>query len=169
MKDGPVRRVVKRIGLGVFYVRLYLHRTQADIRYDLGGECIRCAECCKAPGIQVSKLAWYFPFARRVFLWWHTTVNRFELIEARREDKVYVFECSHFDEATKSCDSYESRPGMCRDYPRLFTEHANPEFFEGCGYKAISRNREQLVQILDKQSLTSEQMAKLKKGLYLNE
>ena len=57
---------------------------------------------------------------------------------------------------------------MCRDYPRPLLEQANPEFFDGCGYKPLARNREQLVQILDNQSLTSEQMAKLKKGLYLD-
>ena len=169
MKDGLIRRGVKRFGLGVYYVRLYLHRSHVDIRYELGGECGRCAKCCEQPGIQVGKLGWYLPFVRWVFLWWHKKVNGFELIEARREDKAFIFTCSHFDEDTRSCDSYDSRPGMCRDYPRVQLEQANPEFLDGCGYKALARNRDDLVQILENQSLTSEQMAKLKKGLYLEE
>lgn len=168
MKDGPIRRGVKRVGLGVYDVRLWFHRTQADTRYDLGGECVRCAKCCEDPGIQVGKLTWYLPFARRVFLWWHTKVNGFELIEARREDKAFIFKCTHFDMDTRRCDSYDARPGMCRDYPRPLLEQANPELFDGCGYKPLARNREQLVQILENQSLSAEQVEKLKKGLFLD-
>lgn len=169
MKDGPIRRCVKRIGLGVYIVRLWLHRQQADIRYELGGACGRCAKCCEAPGIQVGKLVWYLPLARRVFLWWHKTVNGFELVETYREDKGFIFKCTHFDPANRSCDSYDSRPGMCRDYPRVLLEQANPEFIEGCGYKAVAKNRDKLVQILNEQSLSPEQLAKLRKELYLDD
>ena len=169
MKDGPVRKAVKRAGLGVYYGRLFLHRLQADIRYELGGECVRCAKCCEEPGIQVGKLVWYLPFVRWTFLQWHEKVNGFELIEARREDKAFIFNCTHFDRDTRMCDSYDSRPGMCRDYPRPFLEQANPEFFDGCGYKAVTLRKNELVQILEQQSLTDEQMAKLKKGLYLED
>ena len=56
MRDGPFLRSVKRISLGVYYARLWLHRAQADVRYDLGGECVRCAKCCEEPGIRVGKL-----------------------------------------------------------------------------------------------------------------
>jgi hypothetical protein len=169
MKDGAIRKGIKRIGLGVYAFRSWIHRSHADIRYELGGECRRCAKCCEQPGIQVSKLTWYLPFARRAFLWWHRYVNGFELIEARREDKAFIFECTHFDPATRSCDSYDSRPGMCRDYPRVLLQQANPELFSECGYKPLARDRAQLVQILEDQALTSEQMAKLKTGLYLEE
>jgi Fe-S-cluster containining protein len=169
MRDGPLRRAVKRVGLGVFSVRLWLHRSQADIRYELGGGCVRSGNCCEAPGIQVGKLTWYIPFARRVFLWWHEHVNGFELIEASREQKAFFFKCTHFDTDARSCDTYESRPGMCRDYPLVLTEQANPEFIDGCGFRAIARNRDDLVHILDNQSLTSEQMKKLKKGLHLED
>lgn len=169
MKDGPVRTAVKRVGLWVFDLRLRIHRSQADIRYDLGGECQRCAKCCERPGIQVSKLTWYLPFARRVFLWWHEHVNGFQLVEASRKERAFFFKCTHFDEETRSCDSYETRPGMCRDYPRVLLEQANPEFFDSCGYKPLDRKREQLVQILENQSLRPEQMAKIKHELYLDE
>ncbi len=56
MRDGPFLRSVKRISLGVYYARLWLHRAQADVRYDLAGECVRCAKCCEEPGIRVGKL-----------------------------------------------------------------------------------------------------------------
>lgn len=169
MKDGPLRAGVKRFGRVVYDLRLWLHRRGADIRYDLGGECVRCAACCESPGIQVSKLTWYLPMARRVFLWWHRVVNGFELTESRRSERAFIFDCTHFDRDTRRCDSYDSRPGMCRDYPRPFLEQANPEFFDGCGFKAVARNRDQLVRILETQPLTPQQMEKLSKGLYLDD
>jgi len=169
MKDGRMRRGVKRAARGLYDARLRIHRRTADIRYELGGECIRCAACCERPGIQVSKLTWYFPFALRVFLWWHRYINGFELVEARRADLAVIFDCTHFDQVSRECDSYSSRPGMCRDYPRPFLEQANPEFFEGCGYKAVSTKRDALLQILDTQGIGQDQMDKLKKGLYLED
>lgn len=169
MRDGRVRRAIKLVGLGVFNVRLWLHRSQADIRYDLGGACARSGNCCEEPGIQVGKLTWYLPLARRVFLWWHKHVNGFGLVKTDRELKAFFFECSHFDRETRSCDTYETRPGMCRDYPLVFTEQANPEFLDGCGFRAVARNRDDLIQILEEQSLSPEQMSKLKKNLYLEE
>lgn len=173
MKDGPVRTAIKRFGLGVYNLRLTLHRAgariQSGIRYDLGGGCIACAKCCEAPGIQVGFLTWYLPLLRRIFLLWHRQVNRFELVETRRAERAFIFRCTHFDPRTRRCDSYHSRPGMCRDYPRLLLEQANPEFFEGCGFKAITKSRTSLLTSLEELQLTKEQMKKLKKGLYLED
>lgn len=169
MRDGLIRRSVKRIGRVVFDTRLWLHRAQADVRYELGGRCATCGECCEAPGIQVSKATWYVPTFRRIFLWWHRHVNGFELVEAHRQDKAFVFRCTHFDLETRTCDSYGSRPGLCRDYPRVHLEQANPEFFEGCGHKAVAIHRGELIQILENERLAPDQLAKLKKGLYLEE
>jgi Fe-S-cluster containining protein len=165
MIDGPIRRGVKRFGLGVYHVRLWLHRSQADIRYELGGECIRCAKCCEEPGIQVSKLTWYFPFARHVFVWWHGRVNGFELIEARRKDKAFIFKCTHFDEATRSCDSYDSRPGMCRDYPRALLNGPIPDFFEECGYRSTPRDGDRLLAALRKRGITGARLAEVRARL----
>lgn len=169
MKDGPVRRAVKRVGLAVFRVRLRLHRSQADIRYELRGACARSGQCCEAPGIQVSKLTWYMPLFRRIFLWWHRAVNGFELVEAHRREKAFIFRCTHFDSETKTCDCYRSRPGMCRDYPNVQLEQANPELFERCGYRVVSLKRDGLLRVLENENLAPRQMEKLRKGLYLEE
>ena len=83
MRDGILRTQFKWVGLGVYNARLWLHRIQSDTRYDLGGECVRCAKCCEEPGIQVGRLTWYVPGARRVFLWWHRYVNGLRIKEAR--------------------------------------------------------------------------------------
>ncbi len=173
MKDGPVRTALKRVGLGIYNVRLALHRAGAKangaIRYDLGGSCIACAKCCEAPGIQVGVLTWYLTLFRRVFLLWHGHVNGFELIETRRAERAFIFRCTHFDTTTRRCDSYHSRPGMCRDYPRVLLEQANPELFDGCGFKAIHKARAPLLESLESLHLSEEQMKKLKKGLYLED
>lgn len=173
MKDGPVRTSVKRFALAVYDLRLALHRARArangDIRYELGGACVLCAKCCEAPGIQVGFLTWYLPLARRVFLLWHRHVNGFELVEASRKERAFIFNCTHFDRETRRCDSYHSRPGMCRDYPRPLLEQANPELFEGCGYKAITLRRGELLRALESTSLAPEKLAKLKSELYLDD
>jgi hypothetical protein len=58
---------------------------------------------------------------------------------------------------------------MCRDYPRPFLEQANPEFFEGCGFKAVALSRDGLARALDEVALTRDQRAKLSKELYLDD
>lgn len=171
MKDGRGRRTVKRLGLAVYRARVALHRRNArrlgEIRYELAGGCIRSGQCCEAPGIRVGKLTFYVPLARRVFLWWHEHVNRFVLQEIHRGSRVFYFRCMHYDRGSRSCDSYDSRPGMCRDYPLLLTEQANPEPFALCGYKLLDVKRKEMLDALESRGVSREQMQKLKKGLYL--
>jgi len=173
LRDGTVRSAIKALALGLYNTRLALHgiskRANGDIRYDLGGACILCAKCCEAPGIQVDFLTWYVPLFRRLFLLWHRHVNGFEHVAQSRRERAFIFRCTHFDTKTRRCDSYHSRPGMCRDYPRALLEQANPELFEGCGFKPVARNRALLLSALERQPLSEEQRAKLKKELYLEE
>ena len=173
MKDGPVRSGVKALALGVYNVRLALHRVQkaahGDVPYELGGSCIRCAKCCEAPGIRVGVLTWYLPLLQRIFLLWHRHVNGFEMVEKSRTDRAFLFRCTHFDRETRRCDSYHSRPGMCRDYPRALLEQANPELFEGCGFKPLAKDRVPLLRAIEGQPMTEDQRAKLRKGLFLDE
>jgi Fe-S-cluster containining protein len=94
-------------------------------------------------------------------------VNGFVMVEKRRREKTFVFHCTHFDRNSRLCDSYGSRPGMCRDYPRVLIYQQAPEFFSDCGFKALSPKRQELLQALDAKSLDDHQMKKLKKELYL--
>ena len=169
MKDGSVRRAVKRVALWNFVLGLSLQRAierrRGRIPHDLGGECRRCARCCEAPGIQVGWAIWYL--LRRMFLAWQEHVNGFVLTERARRGRVFTFRCTHFDWATRSCDSYDSRPGMCRDYPRVLLQQAHPEFLPGCGYRPVARNAEALLRSLERASVTPEQMARLRKELHL--
>ena len=171
MTDGPGRRTLKRVALWNFQLSLALHRMlqrrRGRIPHELGGECRRCARCCEAPGIQVGWAVWYLPLLQRLFLAWQEHVNGFVLTERQRRGRVFVFRCTHFDTATRSCDSYESRPGMCRDYPRVLLAQADPEFLPGCGYRAVAANADGLVRALERASVTREQMARLKKDLRL--
>jgi len=132
MKDGAVRRAVKRVALWNFQVNLALHRAIERRRgldlHQLGGECGRCARCCEAPGIQVGRAVWYLPLLRRLFLAWQEHVNGFVLTGRERNGRAFIFRCTHFDWATRSCDSYDSRPGMCRDHPRVLLAQPDPEF-----------------------------------------
>jgi len=172
MRDGPVLRVVKALALLRFRVDLAAHRAirraRGERAWVLGGGCQRCAACCEAPAIAVGGVTWSVPLARRAFLWWQRRVNGFELVRADEDDRSFVFRCTHFDRATRSCDSYDSRPGMCRDYPRLLLWQANPELLPGCGYRAAPPNAAGLRVALDRLDLTPEQREKLRKGLRLD-
>jgi Fe-S-cluster containining protein len=173
LRDGAVRTAIKTVALGVYNARLWLHRVQksasGDIPYELGGSCVLCAKCCEAPGIQVGILTWYVPLFQRVFLLWHRHVNGFEMLQKSRADRAFIFRCTHFDPETRRCDSYPSRPGMCRDYPRALLEQANPELFDGCGFKPLARDRGKLLHAIESQSITDEQRARLRKGLFLED
>ena len=172
MRDGLLLRVVKRLALLRFQVDLTAHRAVRRARgerpWRLGGSCQRCAACCEAPAIAVGNTTWSMPLVRRAFLWWQRRVNGFELVRADEDDRSFVFRCTHFDRATRSCDSYGSRPGMCRDYPRLLLWQANPELLPGCGYRASPPNAERLRVALDRLDLTPEQREKLRRGLRLD-
>lgn len=173
MRDGPLRRAVKRVARGAFAFDLAvergLRRVRGDRPYVLGGDCRRCARCCEAPAIQVGPLFWHAPVLRPLFLWWQEAVNGFVLTEARPGTRTFVFRCTHFDPASRACDSYPSRPGMCRDYPRLQLWQASPEFLSGCGYRAVAPGAARLRVLLDGQRLTEEQRARLHRGLHLEE
>jgi uncharacterized protein len=171
MRDGPGRRALKRVALWNFQISLALQRPlerrRGRIPHELGGECRCCARCCEAPGVQVGWAIWYLPVLQRLFLAWQERVNGFVLTERQRRGRVFIFRCTHFDWSTRSCDSYDSRPGMCRDYPRVLLAQANPEFLPGCGYRAVAANADGLVRALERASVTREQMARLKKDLRL--
>ena len=94
-------------------------------------------------------------------------MNGFELQEARRAERTFVFRCTHFDWDTRRCDSYETRPGICRDYPRALLDQPLPELLPGCGYRARRRARGRMLTVLDQQPLTEEQRARLKRDLRL--
>ncbi len=172
MKDGAVRGTLKRIALVCFTVSLRLSRWQrqqeGSTPYDLGGSCQGCGTCCEAPAIRVGRATWYLPTLRYLFLRWHETVNRFHVQSTSAGERTFVFTCDHFDWSARRCDSYESRPGLCRDYPRALMDQSAPILFPDCGYRALSVNRQELVRILATQDLGTEQLEKLKKGLYLD-
>lgn len=171
MRDGPVRRAIKRVACEMFLFDLRVYRLVQRLRgrsmYVLGGECGGCAACCEAPAIRVGLVVFYLPTARRMFLWWQRVINGFELTGRDFRQRLFVFRCTHFDAATRRCDSYDSRPGMCRDYPRLLLEQPHPEFMPGCGHRPVARDAKRRLRLLDAQPMTPEQRARLKKELFL--
>ncbi len=173
MRDGPIRRALKAVALGVFVVNLRTTRAIMRLRgvkpYRLGGTCGKCAACCEAPGIQVDKMTWFLPTARGLFLAWHRRVNGFELIERDVANRMFVFRCTHWDPETRRCDSYDSRPGMCRDYPRALLWQANPSMLPGCGYCPIAPNADKMMEALRREGLDEERLKRVKEKLHLGE
>lgn len=171
MRDGRLRRAVKRVALAHFLLNLAAHRAWRRLRgerpHTLAGDCERCGACCEAPAIQVSRLTWFLPTARALFLAWQRRVNGFELMTVDRRARVFHFRCTHFDPTTRRCDSYDSRPGLCRDYPRLQLWAAAPAFLPGCGFRAVPSNAPALIRELAVRRLDPEREARLRRDLGL--
>ena len=172
MRDGPLRRAVKALARTRYLFDLRLQRAllrrRGQLPWELGGECRHCAACCEAPAIQVPRVVLAWSFLRRPLLAWQRAVNGFEHLRTLPRERLLVFRCTHFDPATRGCDSYDSRPGMCRDYPRLLLHAAAPEFLPGCGYRAVARNAAGLRAALDRLPLDEERRRKLDEGLRLD-
>ena len=172
MRDGILLRTVKRVALWGFRTNLAAHRailrSRGERPWTLGGGCRRSGGCCEAPALSAGRALWLMPAARRLFLAWHRRVNGFHLVSADADARVFVFRCSHFDRATRSCDSYGSRPGLCRDYPRNLLWQPSPELLPACGYRAMPPNAAGLRAALEKADLTAAQREALLKGLRLD-
>jgi Fe-S-cluster containining protein len=171
VKDGPLRAALKRVARAHFDLNLgltrRLRRRRGGPLYALGGTCGGCAACCEAPAIRASAPVWYLRSLRWLFLRWQERVNGFVLADARPGTRLFVFRCTHFDPRTRRCDSYATRPGMCRDYPRGLLDQPSPELFPGCGYRAVARDRERWERVLAGRPLSAEQMRKIRRGLHL--
>lgn len=170
MKDGPLRRAVKWVARCCFAVDLAatraIRRARGDKPHYLGGQCGLCAKCCESPVIQTGVLVQRLPTVRRVFLWWHRVVNGFELAGQYPRERAFVFRCTHFDWETRRCDSYSSRPGMCRDYPRVLLWDDDPAFLPGCGYRAVSPRAQHVAAMIDAEDLPEETKRRLKQRLH---
>jgi len=142
-------------------------RARGREQYRLAGACRRCARCCETPAVQADRATWYMPTLRRLFLWWQRSVNGFELLEADRRTRSFVFRCTHFDRETRRCDSYETRPFMCRDYPAELLGDAWPEFFPECGYRPVARDALHRRAAIERADLPEEKKAELIRRLYL--
>jgi len=173
MRDSWLRRRVKFLVRWQFTVDLavtrFVRRNRGSIPYRLAGSCNRCGACCETPAIQVHRIFYHSDTFRRIFLCWQNVVDGFDLIDEDRVDHTFVFRCTHYDPETRRCDSYNSRPGMCRDYPQLLLEAANPVFPETCGFRPVLHNAERLRDALANLDLTPEQREKLDEGLKIRE
>jgi Fe-S-cluster containining protein len=171
MRDEPSFAVLKQALAALWLFELWLRRKVRALgrarHWELSGSCNSCGECCRESSIQVSFVTFRFPLARRLFLFWQRLANGFELVSSEPATRTFVFRCTHFDAQTCRCDIYASRPGMCRDYPRLLLEQGWPELFEKCGYKIRARNAEKMRASIDATSLPEEKKAELRKKLRL--
>jgi len=171
MKDGPLRRALKAVARARFAVDLRaaraLWRARRLPEFELAGACRRCARCCEAPSIRANLLVWRFRSLRAPFLWWQRRVNGFLLSSVDARERTFVFRCTHFDWATRACDSYASRPGLCRDYPRALLFQPAPEMLPGCGYRPRAKGAQRLLRVLEDTPLSDEQREKLRRGLHL--
>ena len=173
MRDGKTRRVLKTIARMKFLVDVKLtrciKRLRGEERYRLAGRCCRCGACCETPMIQCHPLLFHSHWMRRALIAWHRHVNGFVYIGEDRPGHTLVFRCTHFDAATRGCDSYETRPGMCRDYPRNLLTCSEPDLLPSCGYKAVDRRAKHMREALAQLDVGPELRRELERRLHLDE
>lgn len=173
MKDGPVKGAIKRVALIRYRIDLWvaraIRRRTRPPRYRLAGECNGCGACCETPMIQTNAAFFRLRTTRWLILTWHRVVNGFEHIRDEPKSRAFVFRCTHFDPVTKHCDSYDSRPGMCRDYPTNLLEAGYPQFPGECSHYAIDNNAERFNAALEKLNLPPEKLEALKTRLHTKE
>ncbi len=171
MRDGPLRRTVKLLARLQYAAHLRVRRAVSRRRdgppWTLEGACQRSGCCCEAPAIAVGPLVFFVPLLRRLFLAWQRIVDGFELARVDGDAQAFVFRCSHFDRKSRSCDSYDSRPAICRDYPRQLLWQPNPELFPACGYRCSPPNARGLRTAIEALDLTPEKRERLRKALRL--
>lgn len=173
MKDGLVRRAIKRVARVRYRIDLWVTRRArraviGPSPYRLAGACEGCGLCCESPQVPAPAPFFRLRSLRWLFLTWHGLINGFELLGEDHREGVFTFRCTHFDAETRRCDSYDSRPGLCRDYPRNLLDGPRPDLFESCGYRALADNGEGLKRALEAEGLSEEEIAALSKRLYFD-
>jgi Fe-S-cluster containining protein len=166
MRDGPIRRIIKKALAAWYLADLRRRRRRSPPLWELAGVCGGCASCCERPAISVGWL-FFAPRLLRPWLWWQRVVNGFSAVDRDADARAIVFSCAHFDPATRRCDSYESRPGICRDYPRMLLHQPEPAFFDGCGYRARAGNADGLLAALERVGLDDQQLVQIRRRLHL--
>jgi hypothetical protein len=173
MRDGAFLRTVKSVARLCHRADLAADRARRRAKgerpWALGGGCCRSGACCEAPAILAGRLAWSMPTLRWLFLAWQRRVNGFELVSTDARARAFVFRCSHYDRRSRSCDSYDSRPAMCRDYPRHLMWQPSPELLPGCGYRAVAPNAAGLRVSIERLDLSPEQRDRLERELRLDD
>lgn len=173
MRDGLFLKCFKTIVLIRFHVDRYLTRRYLHLKgeplYRLGGHCNQCGACCETPAVQVHRGVFLSRSATWLIKWWHWKINGFRLIEKDRKNRVFIFKCTHFDPETKQCDSYNSRPGMCRDYPRPLLFSTNPEFFKQCGHYPVRKSAGSFRQSIENLDFPDDKKQELIRKLHLRE
>ena len=95
--------------------------SQARVRYS----CAKCpAYCCSYPEIEVTPRD-IERLAKRYELGYREAEERFTKYEPKekvrilrhQKDTVFATVCMFLDRKTRRCTVYNSRPGVCRDYP----------------------------------------------------
>ncbi len=171
MQDGPIKATVKLAArlryLADLKMTRWIKSFSGEPFFRIEGACNRCGQCCQTPVIPVHPILFYLPIFKRMVIGWHRLVNGFDLIREERRAGLLVFECSHWNRVSRRCDSYNSRPGMCRDYPGNLVYAADPELFDTCGYRIVLKNAARMARALEEAGLAPETLQELKANLHI--
>ncbi len=173
MTDGIIRRSIKRVALVCYMIDLKctraIRRLRGELSFELCGSCNGCGACCETPMIQTNTVFFRFKTTHWLILKWHRLVNGFEHVGDDRRANTLIFRCTHYDPETKLCDSYHSRPGMCRDYPRNLIYSTDPQFLKRCSYYARDKNADRMRAALEELGLPPEKLNDLKRKMHVRD
>ena len=176
MRDNFIRRTIKLPLRHAYLLQLRMRRgwrgrVRGDApRYMLEGSCQGCGQCCEEPAITTGAMISSLALLRAAFLLWQRHVNGFILRQHDRAHHTFSFLCTHYDPCTRQCDSYTSRPGMCRDYPRIVLDQDAPALFDACTHSLRLSNTGALIEAIDADpTLSDAQREMLKERLFLTD
>lgn len=172
-KLSRVKRLIKQITWWRYATDLRFTRAvmkfRGEERYELRGSCNGCGRCCEFPSIQMTEIAFHIDFIRKMVIFWQERFNGFSLVRQQKSHATLFFTCSHFDPETRQCNAYDTRPGMCRDYPKNQIYSVNPTFFPECGFYAVDKRAESFRSALEKTGMPQEKLDELLEKLHLKD
>jgi uncharacterized protein len=128
-----LRKMVLSIVLADNYIS-HLVQKPFGTKWVLEGDCNKCGKCCLDIHLKIEPKLLNNAFTRELVVRWISWLFVFYLKRIDYDRNYLVFGCNNLN-SNGTCNDYNWRPNVCRNYP-LVDYFEEPVLFKECGYKA---------------------------------